>query len=93
MTTTLNGADFVALVRLTDKPGNVLALPGKSCAKVPAASLGWLERKGKIRRRQTEAAAEEPASGAAAAESSTPATDETASSAPARKGRGGRRSS
>ena len=46
----LTGADYVAVKRLTDKPGNVLAAVGERCDRVPAASLGWLEAKGAIQR-------------------------------------------
>ncbi len=38
----MTGADYVALVRLTDLPGNVLAMPGERCDKVPESSLPWL---------------------------------------------------
>jgi hypothetical protein len=44
------GADFVAVVRLTNKAGAVLAAPGDTCERVPAASLEWLERDGLIKR-------------------------------------------
>ena len=47
----LKGADFVALKRLTDKPGNVLAAVGETCERVPAESLGWLLEKGAIQRK------------------------------------------
>lgn len=46
------GANFTALVRLTNKRGEVLARPGQTCEKVPASSLEWLAsaRPPKIRR-------------------------------------------
>jgi hypothetical protein len=44
------GSDFVANERLTNKAGAVLAAPGETCERVPAASLGWLESGGLIRR-------------------------------------------
>ena len=46
----LKGSDFIALVRITDRPGNVLAAPGQSCEKVPAVSLESLERRGRIKK-------------------------------------------
>jgi len=46
----MSGADFVAVVRLSDKANKTLAQPGETCARVPASSLEWLERSGKIRR-------------------------------------------
>lgn len=45
----MKGADYVAVVRLTDRFGKVLAAPGKSCDRVPDASLDWLLRDGLIR--------------------------------------------
>jgi hypothetical protein len=48
----LKGADFIAVVRLTNAKGIVLAAVGKSCEKVPESSLGWLERDGLIRRQE-----------------------------------------
>jgi hypothetical protein len=59
----LNGADFVAVVRITNKPGDVLAAIGESCAKVPEKSLGWLEKSGRIRRREKPAAKPEGVDG------------------------------
>lgn len=45
----LNGADFVAVVRLTNKAGTtVLAMPGATCEEVPASSLGWLLEQGLV---------------------------------------------
>jgi hypothetical protein len=44
------GADFVAVIRLTNKAGEVLAMPGETCERVPEVSLAWNEAKGRIRR-------------------------------------------
>lgn len=44
------GSDFVANERLTNKAGDVLAVAGETCERIPAASLGWLESGGLIRR-------------------------------------------
>lgn len=38
----MNGADYIATVRLSDKGDDTLAAPGESCDRVPAASLPWL---------------------------------------------------
>ncbi len=46
------GAAYRAKVRLTDKPGTELALPGETCERVPAASLGWLLEQGLIEKVQ-----------------------------------------
>lgn len=46
----MNPADFVAVVRLTNRAGDVLAAAGASCERVPADSLGWLLEQGLIRR-------------------------------------------
>jgi len=46
----MKGTDFVAVVRLTNKAGEVLAAAGSACDSVPEASLEWLERDGLIRR-------------------------------------------
>lgn len=43
------GADLVAVVELSDKPGNVLARVGETCERVPAASLVWLFEQGLVR--------------------------------------------
>lgn len=45
----MKGSDFVAVERLTNKAGEVLAAAGESCDRVPAESLGWLLRDGLIR--------------------------------------------
>lgn len=42
------GAAYRAVVRLTTKDRTVLALPGESCAQVPASSLPWLLEQGLI---------------------------------------------
>lgn len=44
----MSGGDFVAVVRLSTKANVTLALPGETCERVPAASLEWLERGGRI---------------------------------------------
>jgi len=41
-TKTKTGADYEAVVRLTNRDGDVLAEVGASCASVPGESLGWL---------------------------------------------------
>ena len=46
----LVGADYVAVVRLSDKSNRSLALPGEICEDVPVVSLEWLLRSGKIRK-------------------------------------------
>lgn len=42
MSKPLNGQDYVARVRLSDAADRTLAVPGETCARVPAASLVWL---------------------------------------------------
>lgn len=42
------GKAFVAKVKLRSKDGQVLALPGQTCEKVPDSSLDWLIRDGLI---------------------------------------------
>lgn len=42
----MNGKDYIATVRLTDKPGNVLAYEGGTCEHVPEASWPWLLEQG-----------------------------------------------
>jgi len=44
----MKGSDFVAVEKLSDRFGAVLAAPGASCDKVPESSLGWLLRDGLI---------------------------------------------
>jgi hypothetical protein len=38
----MKGSDYIARAELSDKAGAVLAVPGESCERVPAASLPWL---------------------------------------------------
>lgn len=45
----MKSADYIAVVRLTTKDEKVLAMPGKSCERVPEASLPWLLADGLIR--------------------------------------------
>jgi hypothetical protein len=45
------GAEYIATVRLSTKANETLALPGDACGRVPDASLDWLERAGKIKRK------------------------------------------
>ncbi|KKL14586.1 hypothetical protein LCGC14_2514200 [marine sediment metagenome] len=45
----LVGADYTAVVRLSNKGNRTLALPGESCESVPSVSLDWLLRSGKIK--------------------------------------------
>jgi hypothetical protein len=45
----INGADYVAVVRLTNKGGDVVfAAEGESCDNVPAQSLPWLIEQGLV---------------------------------------------
>lgn len=44
----MTGADYRALVRVSNKADETLALPGETCARVPAEALGWLLESGKI---------------------------------------------
>lgn len=44
----MKGADYVAVVRITDRAGKVTAAPGASCEHVPAESLSWLLEAGAI---------------------------------------------
>lgn len=44
----MTGADYIARVRLTTKAGDVLAMPGETCERVPASSLPWLLAGGRI---------------------------------------------
>lgn len=43
-----NGKDFIAVARIYDKSGALLAAAGEPCDKVPAKSLDWLVRLGRI---------------------------------------------
>ena len=38
----LCGADYVAVVGLTNKAGGVIVKPGGTCEEIPTSSLGWL---------------------------------------------------
>ena len=49
MSETLNGAEFVALCELTTADV-VVAVVGETCERVPASSLPWLIRAGRIQR-------------------------------------------
>lgn len=40
--TELEGKDYVARVRLSDRADHTLAVPGETCARVSPASLPWL---------------------------------------------------
>lgn len=44
----MNGADYVATVRLSTKENLTLAEPGQTCERVSASSLGWLAEQGLI---------------------------------------------
>jgi len=44
----MNGADYIALRRLSTTDDQTLALVGESCARVPASSLPGLLASGKI---------------------------------------------
>jgi hypothetical protein len=56
----LNGADYVAVVRLSNLANDTLADVGQTCENVPAASLGWLKEQGHIRKREPNSAAPAP---------------------------------
>ena len=47
----MNGSDYVAVVRLTNKAGQVLAMPGETCERVPVTSLAQLAINGDIQKR------------------------------------------
>lgn len=44
----MNGADFIATVRLSTLKNETLAAIGETCERVPASSLGWLAAQGLI---------------------------------------------
>jgi hypothetical protein len=44
----MNGADYIATVRLSTKQNETLAEPGERCDQVPTASLEWLAEQGLI---------------------------------------------
>lgn len=48
MADAMNGADYVALRRLSTKDDITLAVPGEACERVPASSLPGLLASGKI---------------------------------------------
>jgi hypothetical protein len=52
----MNGAEYVALVELTQKDGSVVAAPGETCERVNPKSLGWLLDGGYIEHRPVAAA-------------------------------------
>lgn len=45
----MNGNDYIAVRRLSDKQGRTLADVGETCERVPAESLGWLAERGWIK--------------------------------------------
>lgn len=47
----MNGADFVAVVRLSNRENETLALPGETCDRIPASSLAWLAEQGLVSER------------------------------------------
>lgn len=51
----MNPSDYVAVVGLYTKTGQVVALPGERCDRVPAASLAWLAAGDLIRLEPAEA--------------------------------------
>ena len=62
----MNGADYLATVRLSTKQNETLAEPGEPCERVPASSLPWLAAQGLIvTRQQAEDAADVAAAQAA----------------------------
>jgi hypothetical protein len=48
----LNGADYVAVKRLSNLANETLAEEGQTCEAVPAESLVWLKEQGLIRKAQ-----------------------------------------
>lgn len=58
----MKGSDFVAVRRLTNKAGEVLAAVGATCERVPEASLAALEARGAIRRAEGQPATADPQS-------------------------------
>jgi hypothetical protein len=44
----MNGADYIAVVRISGEDDATLAVPGEGCERVPAASLPWLADQGAI---------------------------------------------
>lgn len=47
----LNGADYVAIKRVSDVRNKTLAMPGETCERVPASALDWLLKQDHIRRK------------------------------------------
>jgi hypothetical protein len=45
----MRGSEYVAVVDLTDRKGDVLAPAGATCERVPASSLVWLKEQGHVR--------------------------------------------
>ena len=56
----MSGIDYVAVQRITDKAGAVLAAVGERCDRVPPASLGWLAEGGYIRHEPDHAPVRKP---------------------------------
>lgn len=44
----LNGKDYVAIVELSNKAGDIKTLPGDTCERVDPKSLDWLLDQGLI---------------------------------------------
>lgn len=44
----MNGVDYIATVRLSNKADETLAVMGEPCDRVPASSLPWLLEQGLI---------------------------------------------
>ena len=44
----MNGADYIAKVRISGEDDETLAAPGEACDAVPSTSLGWLLEQGYI---------------------------------------------
>ena len=44
----MKGSDYVAVRRITNREGKVLAAVGHSCDRVPVDALGWLLEGGDI---------------------------------------------
>lgn len=54
----MKGSDYVAVRRLTNREGEVLAMPGATCERVPESSLSWLLDRGWIKAGEVPAAPE-----------------------------------
>ena len=51
--TAAKSSEYVAVDRITDTPGDVLAMPGDTCDSVPQVDLAWLLEYGHIKARES----------------------------------------